>query len=252
MIDLSTVPVPGIIGGLGPASTVDYYNGIISGFRTAVKEDVYPRTIIYSVNMTDILADVAAKEYDRLALKLSDTVMLLKRAGADFALIASNTPHVVFDRLEKISPLPLVSIVDATVSYTTVHHWKRVLFTGTLFTMNNTFYPEKFTVSGIECIMPSPDERQKIQDIIFPDLEQGLVTPEMKKRFQSVCNPVIAAANTAGKPFDAVVLGCTEIPLLIHEGDLPLPVVNTTAVHIDAVIKQMLAGVLHSENRGYA
>jgi aspartate racemase len=239
MIDLTSVPVPGIIGGLGPASTTDYYNGIINGFRAAAQEDIYPRLIVYSVNMTDILADVSAKRYDLLAEKLADTVQQLKNAGADFALIASNTPHVVFDRLKKISPLPLISIVDATVAYTAAHNWKRVLFTGTLFTMNNTFYPESFGEAGIECIMPSPEARQKIHSIIFPDLEQGIVTPEMKARFQAVCNPIIAAAESAGRPVDAVVLGCTEIPLLIHDGDLPVPVINTTAVHIAAAVERM-------------
>jgi len=235
----SAVPVPGIIGGLGPASTIDYYNGIIREYRKAVKKDIYPQMVINSVNMTDILADVETKSYARLTAKLETAIRQLKNAGADFALIASNTPHVVFDELEKISPLPLISIVDATVSYAIAHSWNRVLFTGTLFTMNNTFYPEKFNMAGIECIMPSPQDRERIHHIIFPDLEAGIVTPEMKTRFQAVCDPIIYSADAGGKPVEAVVLGCTEIPLLIHDGDLPLPVINTTAVHIAAVVNRM-------------
>lgn len=239
MSNISSVPVPGIVGGLGPASTVDYYNGIINGYRKAVQQDVYPRIVINSVNMTDIIADVAAKSYGSLTAKLETAVQQLKNAGADFALISSNTPHVVFDELEKVSPLPLISIVDETVSYTAARGWKRVLFTGTLFTMNNTFYPEKFAKAGIECIMPAPEDREKINHIIFPDLEAGIVTPEMKTRFNEVCNPIINSSADAGKPVDAVVLGCTELPLLIHDGDMPLPLVNTTAVHISAVVKRM-------------
>jgi len=239
MKNIPSVPVPGIIGGLGPASTVDYYNGIISEYRKVVKQDVYPQIIINSVNMTDILDDVAAKSYASLTAKLADAVLQLKNAGADFALIASNTPHVVFDELEKVSSLPLISIVDSAVSYTAAHGWKRILFTGTLFTMNNMFYPEKFTKAGIECIMPPPEDREKIHHIIFPDLEAGIITPEMKKDFLAVCNPIINAAAAGKMPVEAVVLGCTEIPLLIHDGDLPLPVINTTAIHITAAVNYM-------------
>jgi len=234
-----SVPVPGIVGGLGPASTVDYYNNIISEYRRTVERDVYPRILINSVDMTDILADVSAHSYDSLTAKLAEAVSQLKNAGADFALIASNTPHVVFDRLAQVSQLPLISIVEAVVAHTAVHGWTHVLFTGTLFTMNNTFYPEKFAQAGITCTMPPPDDRERIHQIIFPDLEAGIVTPEMKSRFQAVCSPLITAESAAGTPVDAVILGCTELPLLIHDGDMPVPVVNTTAVHIRAAVRRM-------------
>lgn len=236
---MKSIPTAGIIGGLGPASTVDYYNGIIKQYRAATTTDEYPHILINSVNMTDMIKSVADENYDELTLKLLTALEQLKRAGADFACMACNTTHIVFDSLKAVSPLPLISIVESAAQYALSRGFKRSLLTGTLFTMNNTFYQKEFKQKGLTCIVPTLEQRKCIQDIIFPDLENGIITQEMKEAFTKICVNIIQEQNDSHTPVDAVILGCTELPLLIHEGDLPLPLLNTTDVHIAAITQKL-------------
>lgn len=130
----------GIIGGIGPASTLDYYKGIVDGYRLRSDDDSYPKIIINSIDMTEMLSYVAAEDWDKLVAMLAAEIQKLAAAGADFAAISSNTPHLVFDRLKEISPLPLVSITDAACNYAKQQGCKKVLALGTLFTMKNGLY----------------------------------------------------------------------------------------------------------------
>ncbi len=229
----------GIIGGLGPVSTVDYYQNIIKSYQNTLQTKNYPHIIINSVNMTEILADIAAKKYDTVTEKLLFEIQQLKNAGADFACISANTPHIVFDQLKNDSPLPLISIVEAAAEYSKNKDFNNVLLTGTLFTMNNTFYQKTFEKEGLNCIVPEPEDRKAIQNIIFPDLEAGIITKEMKENFVSICEKIIHKEKQNGKTIDAVILGCTELPTLIHNGDLSVAVIDTTAVHVKAIVKRI-------------
>jgi len=224
----------GIVGGVGPESTLDYYRNIVAGYRSRMAGDAYPRIIINSINMTEMLAFVYSRNFDGLTDFLLSAIDSLGRAGADFAAIASNTPHVVFDQVSARSPLPLISIVETTCTRAFSLRLKKVLLIGTGFTMKSTFFQECFSWYGIEVIVPSAENREIIQNIIFPDLENGIVAPGKKQELLRLCNDTMA-----GKSVDGIVLGCTELPLMVSKDDFAIEVLNTTQIHIDAIVGRL-------------
>jgi len=225
----------GILGGMGPESTVDYYKSIISGFRAEKNDNQYPQIIINSINMSEMLSYVASKDYTTLIALLLKGINDLRSAGADFAVIASNTPHVVFNEVQEKSPIPLISIVEATALKARFLNLKRLLLIGTGFTMNNTFYQDYISQSDISVIVPSAENREIIHNIIFPELEDGIVIPEKKRQMIEICKEIINREN-----IDGIILGCTELPLMIKDEDLEIEVLNTTQNHVDAIVRRIL------------
>lgn len=223
----------GIIGGLGYASTLEYYRSIVEESLQYTKSDEYPELVITSLNMTEILTLIEKQSFEQLTLRLCRAVQELKNAGADFALIASNTPHIIFDRLSEISLLPLISIVNVTVDAAVRCGYKSVLLTGTAFTMKNDFYKSNLEKHGIKCIVPNDADIEVINNIIFPDLENRIIKPESKRQFTALCEKYIADGA------QAVILGCTELPLLIQSGDISVPIINTMKLHIDAAVREI-------------
>ena len=226
--------IPGIIGGVGPASTLDYYTGIVNGYREKCKDDSYPNIIIKSVDMTKMISFLEKKDYDGLVLFLNEHIQNLKNAGANFAAIASNTPHIVFEQLKTISPLPLVSIIEETCLFALKNDYKNVLILGTKFIMQSSLYSAAFKKHKIKSVCPNDKEIEIVHSIIFPKLEEGIVVKEDKEKMILLANKICYEQNV-----DAVVLGCTEIPLMIKPGDLNCPIINTTHVHINAILKKM-------------
>jgi aspartate racemase len=223
--------IVGIIGGIGPASTLDYYNGIINGARM---DNNYPEIIINSVNMTEMLSYVEKKDWDALVSMLVCAIKKLADAGAEFAAIASNTPHIVFDRIQKQAALPLVSIVESTCKYASSVGCRKAVVIGTRFTMSSGLYTEAFNKYDIAVVVPPENEQEAIHNIIFPKLEDGIVVPEDKQKMLEIVNTLIKEHNA-----DTLVLGCTELPLMIKNGDLDVLLLNTTQIHIDEIINQM-------------
>jgi aspartate racemase len=222
----------GIIGGIGPASTLDYYSGIISGVRAKTNDDIYPEIVINSINMTEMLSAVQNESWEMLAGVLLSAIENLAGAGAEFAAIASNTPHIVFHAVQAESPLPLISIVDATCQYALLKGCKKVLVVGTLFTMRSGFYTQAFQKYGISAVVPSEEKQEIIHGLFFPNLENGIVIPEDKQKMLAIIKALVSEHQV-----DAVVLGCTELPLMIEHDDLDMMVLNTTQIHIDAIVK---------------
>lgn len=218
----------GIVGGIGPASTVDYYSGIIGDLHKTTGE--YPLLTVESINMTEMCGYFADNDYDAAASLICGAIENLKRAGADAAAVASNTPHIVFDRIRENSSLPLISIVDAVCGYASEKGVCRALILGTEFTMKSGMYSAALEGYGIECAVPSESDIEKVQGIIFPNLEDGIVIASDKERMISIAEKYILQCCA-----DAVILGCTEIPLMIKQGDLSVPCINTTEVHINAI-----------------
>jgi len=221
----------GIIGGLGPVSTLDYYSGIVNGFRAKANDGNYPEIVINSVNMAQVLSYVTNKKWDSLEKLLLDAIRDLANAGAEFAAIASNTPHIVFDRVQQESVLPLISIVEETCAFVQQKGCKKVVVIGTRFTMSSGLYSNVFGKYGITAIVPPESEQLAIHDIIFPKLEDGIVVPEDKERMLAIADGLLAN-NKA----DGLVLGCTELPLMIKDGDLDTLIFNTTQIHIDSIV----------------
>ena len=224
----------GLIGGIGPASTLDYYSGIINGVRAKSNDDNYPEIIINSVNMTEMLSYVSNKDWDPLEEMLLNAIKNLANAGADFAAIASNTPHIIFDRIREKSTLPLVSIVDATCARVRQNGSKTVVVIGTRFTMSSGLYSKALGEYGIKAIVPSEDDQATIHSIIFPKLEDGIVVPEDKQKMLTIAGDLVTK-NRA----DGLVLGCTELPLMIKDGDIDTLVFNTTQIHIDSIVSSI-------------
>jgi aspartate racemase len=224
----------GIIGGLGPESTLEYYKGIIDGYRNIKGEEHYPQIYINSINMTEMLNFVENNEYEKLTSMLVMNINKLENIGADFAAIASNTPHIVIDKIiEKVS-IPIISIVEETCKYAQIKKLKKVLLTGTLFTMNGEFYQKEFEKYNITCIIPDEIEKEIIQNIIFPELENGIINKNDKRKFIKLCNNKIRTEN-----IDGIVLGCTELPLMIKENDFEICILNTMGIHINSIIKKI-------------
>ncbi len=181
----------GLVGGIGPASTLDYYMGIINGYRQKTSSSHYPEIIIYSIDMFEMLSSVEEELWDKVAVQLSGAVNNLASAGADFAAIASNTPHLVFDEIKRLSRIPLISIVEETCAYVVEKQYQRVLTIGTLFTMKNELYANPLTAQGIASLLPSDDEQQEIYSLFFPNLENGIVIQEDTIKMLELVNRIV-------------------------------------------------------------
>jgi aspartate racemase len=226
----------GIIGGLGPESTVDYYKRIIEAFR-AEGSLAAPEIIVYSVNLEEVLALVSGQEWDRLVYLLVAKIKALQRAGADFAVISANTPHIVFDEVRAKSPIPLLSIVTATLNRTKELELKKVGLLGTKFTMEANFFSPPFSAQGISVVVPPPADQDYIHDKLMHEIELGIITDETRKGLLAVIERM-----TALEKIDAVILGCTELPLILDKSAFGIPFLNTTAIHVESIVRYCRQG----------
>jgi len=224
----------GILGGIGPESTVEYYRQIIYGYKKNTGSENYPHLFINSINMTEMLGFVAKNDFETLTGYLVKEIRKLEAAGADCVAIASNTPHVVIDEIRKKIAVPIISIVDETCKYANDRKLKRLLLTGTLYTMKNNFYKKSLAQYNIECIVPGDYEKTAIQSIIFPDLENGIINEKDKQLFKEICGKIIKENN-----IDGIILGCTELPLMIKENDFDIAVLDTMDIHIKSILREM-------------
>jgi aspartate racemase len=231
------MPVVGLIGGTAPESTADYYRGIIAQYRARSGNNEYPRILINSINLTTLVQLVTTNRLDELTNYLLGELKHLSRAGADFGLLAANTPHIVFDRLSSASPLPLLSIVDAAAAAAHAKGFQTVALLGTRFTMEAGFYPPPFARLGIRVVLPSKMERDYIHEKYMGELIQGQFHPETRASFLALIQALLARES-----IDAVVLGGTELPLLLRETpEIPCPTLDTAAIHVESVVTRLLA-----------
>lgn len=224
----------GLIGGMGPESTVDYYNGIIHAFKNEQGILNYPEMIIYSVNLSEFINLMNGKAYDEVVDLLTGKLEALHRAGADFAAITANTPHMLFDRINERSPIPLISIVEATCERTRNNGLKRPGLIGTGFTMNGIFYQEVFGRYGIPVIMPEAEDRKIINEKLFSEIELGIFKDETRNLLIRLIQKMVQQNH-----IDSLILGCTEFPLILTAPEYAgVPMLNTTQIHVDAIVKE--------------
>src|SRR3989441_9797730 len=176
----------GIIGGVGPESTIEYYQNIIALYRERQRDGSYPEFIINSVNLKKGLDFMAVNDLARMADYLLDAIARLARAGADFGLISANTPHIVFDDVAPKSPIPLISIVVATCAAAKTQNLKRLALFGTRYTMQATFYSKVFSRQGIELLVPEPNDQAYIHDKYMNELAPGKFLPETRAALLAV------------------------------------------------------------------
>jgi aspartate racemase len=221
----------GIIGGLGPEATVDYYNLIIEAFKSGDLN--YPEIIIYSVNMAVFIGLMKEKRYDEAVDKIAEKTESLKKAGAEFAAITANTPHMLFDRVQERSALPLLSIVEATCVECKRQGLKRTGLMGTGFTMNATFYQDVFRENGIEVIIPDEGDKEIINQKLFSEIELGIFNDDTRQLLINIIEKMVRERN-----IDSMILGCTELPLILKETSYAgIPMMNTTKIHVDAIVR---------------
>src|SRR5213080_3660190 len=214
----------GIIGGLGPESTVDYYQKIIALYRERTGNGSYPEFIINSINLRKGLDFMDANDLTGMADYLLEQIGKLARAGANFGLISANTPHIVFDEVASKSPIPLISIVEATCAAAKARKLKRLALFGTRFTMQATFYPKVFSREGIELVAPDSTDQDYIHDKYLNELVPGKFLPETRAGLLAIVDRMKAKSD-----IDGLILAGTELPLILrdpeHNG---IPFLNTT------------------------
>jgi len=227
----------GIIGGLGPESTVDYYQRIIALYRERTGDRHYPEFLIVSVDLRKGLDFMDAGNLSGMSDFLSEAIGKLARAGADFGIISANTPHIVFDDVAPKSPIPLISIVEATRTAAKTQNLKRLALMGTRYTMQSDFYPKVFAREGIELFVPQLHDQDYIHDKYMNELVPGKFLAETRAGLLAIVDRMKATSD-----IDGVILAGTELPLILrdpnHNG---IPFLDTTKIHVEAAVAHMLS-----------
>jgi aspartate racemase len=223
----------GLVGGLGPESTIDYYCRILDGWK-ATDPGTSPSIVIDSLDVRRAL-DLVASDREALTDYLLASVDRLAHAGADFVAISANTPHLVFDALAARAHVPLLSIVETCAEEASRRGLRRVLLLGTGFTMEAPFYPEVFGRRGIDIVVPTEDERRWIHAIYVGELLRGEFHDSTRRELVSIIERIRRA-----EAIDGVILGGTELPLLLRGREVAaLPILDTTALHVGAIVKRL-------------
>src|SRR5437764_9467720 len=227
----------GIIGGLGPESTIDYYGRIIALYRERTADGSYPQFIINSINMKKGLDFMDANNLGGMAEYLLEEIGRLAQAGATFGLISANTPHIVFDEVASQSTIPLISIVEATCAAAKARKLKRLALFGTRYTMQANFYPKVLAREGIDLLMPEREEQDYIHEKYFSELVPGKFLPETRAGLLAIVDRMKAKSG-----IDGVILAGTELPLLLRDPDHNgIPFLDTTKIHCEAAVAEMLS-----------
>lgn len=229
----------GLVGGLTPESTLEYYRLLIRSARERLQDPDplrNPVVIIYSLDLAVVAALQRAGRTDELAAHLSRICELLRGAGAEIGALTANTPHLYLEAIEAGTRLELVSIVEATSRAVAGLGLRRPLLLGTRTTMEGPMYRDRLAVDGIEVLAPDEEGRELVDRAIYTELALGTVRPELRHRLLELCRGAIERRGA-----DGVILGCTELPLAISQDDLAVPVVDTVRVHVQAILDRALA-----------
>jgi aspartate racemase len=225
----------GMIGGIGPESTIDYYRRLLEGAQNRNPGPAL-QIIINSIDLQKGLDLLGANKLNELTEYIVPEVMRLHSAGAEFGFLAANSPHIVFADIARRSPIPLVSIVDATCAEARTRGFKKLGLFGTRFTMHGRFYPDVFTHEGVGLVVPTSAEQDYIHDKYINELIPGKFLPETR-------DGLLAIATRMKKQdgIQALVLGGTELPLILTDSSLlGIPFLDTTQIHVDAILERAM------------
>jgi len=227
----------GIVGGIGPESTIEYYRSIVNAYQKRVSDGSYPALIINSIDLKKVIDLVSANELGRLTEFLLNEIRRLAQAGAECGLVAANTPHIVFDEVCRQSPIPLISIVVAARDEAKVLKLKKLGLFGARYTMQGRFYPDVFAREGIAIAVPDEEDQAFIHHIYFNELVQGTVLPQTRERLFAIVDRLKEREGIQG-----LILGGTELSIILRDATVgDIPVLDTTRIHADAIVAKALS-----------
>ena len=225
----------GLIGGLTWYSTLDYYrllnelvNEKLGGIHSA-------KIILNSVDFAEIKVLTEKQDWDALLISMSEAAKSIEKAGADCVMIGANTMHKIADEVQAAITIPLINIADAVAEAIKIKNLKKVALLGTKYTMQLDFYKTKLAKHDISVIIPNETDIELINTSIYGEFSKGIFLPERKQQFLRIIDSLIEQGA------QGVILGCTEIPILIKQEDCPVPVFDTAFIHSDAAVKFALA-----------
>jgi len=222
----------GILGGMAPESTVEYYRVITTLCRQRGMGYRYPVIIVYSLNFQEFISLVESGNLPEVIDLLCEAIDSLSHAGADFALMASNTPHMVFKEVAARSPIPLLSIVEETGKTAKTSGFTRVGLFGTRFTMQADFYSNVLSTKyGIAVVTPEKSDQDYIHHKIMAELVNGYIVEETRQELSRITRTMVDREG-----IEALVLGCTELPLILSEEAAGIPLLDTTRIHAEAAL----------------
>lgn len=225
----------GIIGGIGPESTIEYYRSIIALYREQKPDESYPSIIINSIDLQRMLDLIAANDLSSVTDYLAGEVQKLARAGADFGLLAAGTPHIVFDSIRSQSEIPLLSIVEVTCDAAKAMGLHRVGLFGTRLTMQGHFYSDVFSKSEIQIIVPSDSEQLYIHERYFAELVKGIVLEETRQRLLLIVKRMRETEGIGG-----LILGGTELSMILRGAALDIPILDSTQLHVKRIVAELI------------
>jgi aspartate racemase len=227
----------GIVGGIGPESTIEYYRGIVALYRERNPDGSYPRIVINSIDAGRMLGLFGGNQLAAATEFLCGEVERLAQAGADFGVVAANTPHLVFDDLQALSRIPLISIVEATCQAAKARGFRRLGLLGTRYTMGARFYPDGLMRAGIEMTLPSSEDQDYVHEKYMGELVNGVIRPATKDGLLAVVDRM-----KSNDGIDGAILGGTELSLILREKDAAaVPLLDTTRLHVEAIVTHMLS-----------
>lgn len=228
--------VLGIVGGIGPESTIDYYRALVATWRKRRPDGSYPRVIIDSVEAGRVIRLLGEGEYPAVGRALGAALAELAAAGCGRALIASNATHLAFEHIDPPPPVPMIHIVDAARDAAIDHGHRRLGLIGTRFVMTSPLYVDRFAPAGLTVVAPSTDEQDTVHAIYMGELLLGDIRDDSRERLVSV---IAAMRDRDG--IDGVILGGTELALTLTEPAYAgIPILNTVQVHVDAAVAWLL------------
>ena len=225
----------GLVGGTGPESTLMYYKELNSRIDKITNGNQMPDIVIESVDFRKAWDFVTSERYDLLKDYLAEKIICLKNSGAEVISLTAVTMHLVFDELVKETGVSLISIPQSVCKEAKAKGYKKILLLGTIFTMEQDYMKKDFREEGIEVFVPDEDDRKLIAKRILEELELGIVKESTLKEFQNIIDKMRDQCGA-----EAVVLGCTELPLLLNSNNCSIPCLDSVEIHINDLINEAL------------
>lgn len=225
----------GMLGGMSWESTAEYYRLANEGVRERLGGHHSARILLDSVDFAEIEAMQSGGDWDAAGRMLASRAAALEQSGAELLVLCTNTMHAVIDEIERAVRVPVLHIADAVSDAIRARGLRRVALLGTAFTMDHPFYPQRLGEHGIEVLLPEPEDRRTVHAVIYDELVHGIIREESRAAYRAI----LGRLERQGA--EGVILGCTEIELLVSDADSRLPLFPTTRLHVEAALDAALS-----------